>query len=93
MARDLPLWKRPRAQLLALTALIWALGAVLLALAWTALLPFVLAALAAYVIDPLIARLARLRPAGRPSFFCGRGALLLASPTPHSHPTQRRSPA
>jgi len=64
MARDLPLWRRPRTQLLALTALIWGLGAALLALAWTALLPFVLAALAAYVIDPLIARLARLRPAG-----------------------------
>jgi len=65
MAGDLPLWKRPRPQLLALTALIWALGAALLALAWPALLPFVLAALAAYVIDPIIVRLTRLRLAGR----------------------------
>jgi predicted PurR-regulated permease PerM len=66
MPADLPLWKRPRAQLLALAALLWALGAGLLALAWSGLLPFVLAALAAYVIDPLIVRLTALRPFGRP---------------------------
>jgi len=66
MTAEPPIWRRPRAQLLALTAVVWALGAGLLALAWTALLPFVLAALAAYVIDPLIARLARLGLRGRP---------------------------
>ncbi|HET9552952.1 MAG TPA: AI-2E family transporter [Anaeromyxobacteraceae bacterium] len=66
MPTDLPLWRRPRAQLVALAALLWALGAGLLALAWSGLLPFVLAALAAYVIDPLIVRLTALRPFGRP---------------------------
>jgi predicted PurR-regulated permease PerM len=66
MARDLPLWKRPRAQLLGLTALLWLLLGGLVAFAWSALLPFVLAALAAYVIDPVIARLSRLSVARRP---------------------------
>lgn len=61
-----PIWRRPRAQLLALTALVWALIAGLLLFAWEVLLPFVLAALAAYVIDPVIERLARRRIAGRP---------------------------
>jgi predicted PurR-regulated permease PerM len=61
---DLPLWRRPRAQLLALTALVWALIAVVLLFAWDVLLPFVLAALAAYVLDPLIARLNRVRIRG-----------------------------
>jgi predicted PurR-regulated permease PerM len=59
-----PLWRRPRAQLLAVTAIVWALVLAVFIAAWQALLPFVLAALAAYVIDPLIARLARLRIAG-----------------------------
>jgi predicted PurR-regulated permease PerM len=42
-------------------ALIWALVAALGILAWPVILPFVLAALAAYVIDPIIARLSRIR--------------------------------
>jgi len=61
MQPQVPLWRRPRAQLLALTALVWALIVALLLFAWEVLLPFVLATLAAYVIDPMIARLARLR--------------------------------
>jgi predicted PurR-regulated permease PerM len=60
-----PLWRRPRAQLLAVTALVWAIVLAVFVSAWTALLPFVLAALAAYVIDPLIARIGRVRVAGR----------------------------
>lgn len=61
----LPLWKRPRAQLYALTALVWALVVVVLVLAWPVLLPFLLAGLAAYVIDPVIARIAAARVSGR----------------------------
>src|SRR5512134_2609180 len=64
MRRDVPIWKSPRARLYALTLVAW--GAVL-AVAIAArhvLLPFLLAALLAYVIDPLIVRLARLRVAG-----------------------------
>jgi predicted PurR-regulated permease PerM len=60
-----PIWRRPRAQLYALTALVWAIVLGILAAAWGVLLPFVLAALAAYVIDPLIGRLVRLRVAER----------------------------
>jgi predicted PurR-regulated permease PerM len=59
-----PIWRRPRAQLYAVTAIVWALVLAILLSAWSVLLPFVLALLAAYVIDPLIARLARLRVAG-----------------------------
>src|SRR5512138_2434380 len=62
---EVPIWRRPRAQLLALTALVWAIVLAILLFAWEVLLPFVLAALAAYVIDPLIARLARREIAGR----------------------------
>ena len=65
MATLVPLWRRPRAQLLALTALIWAIVLGILVAARDVLLPFILAALAAYVIDPLIARLARRHVAGR----------------------------
>jgi predicted PurR-regulated permease PerM len=65
MSSDLPIWKRPRAQLYALTALVWALVLAILFAAWPVLLPFVLAALAAYVIDPLIARIGRARVGGR----------------------------
>jgi putative heme transporter len=60
-----PLWRRPRAQLLALTALVWVLMVAILLFAWEVLLPFVIAALAAYVIDPVIERLARREVAGR----------------------------
>jgi predicted PurR-regulated permease PerM len=56
-----PIWRRPRAQLYALTALVWLIVVLVLAAAWQALLPFVLAALAAYVLDPLIERLTRVR--------------------------------
>ena len=62
---QVPIWRRPRAQLYGLTGLVWALVLALLLFAWEVLLPFVLAALAAYVIDPMIARLARLTVAGR----------------------------
>jgi predicted PurR-regulated permease PerM len=65
MSPPVPIWRRPRAQLLALTGLVWALVLGTLLLAWAVLLPFVLAALAAYVIDPMIARLARVKVAGR----------------------------
>jgi predicted PurR-regulated permease PerM len=61
-----PIWRRPRAQLLALTALVWALVLLVVLFAWEVLLPFVLAALAAYVIDPLIQRLTQRKVAGRP---------------------------
>jgi predicted PurR-regulated permease PerM len=56
-----PLWRRPRTQLYAVTALVWVLLFAVVLAAWEALLPFVLAALAAYVIDPLIERLTRIR--------------------------------
>ncbi len=65
MPTQIPIWRRPRAQLLALTALVWALVGGILIAAWAVLLPFVLAALAAYVIDPLIARIDRARLRGR----------------------------
>jgi predicted PurR-regulated permease PerM len=60
-----PLWRRPRTQLYALTALVWLVVAGVLLAAWDALLPFVLAALAAYVIDPLIVRLSRVKLGNR----------------------------
>jgi putative heme transporter len=61
-----PIWRRPRAQLIGLTALVWALVVLVLLFAWQVLLPFVLAALAAYVIDPLIVRLTNQKVGGRP---------------------------
>ncbi len=61
MAITVPLWRRPRAQLVALTALLWAFVLAIVVAARGVLLPFVLAALAAYVIDPVIERLARVR--------------------------------
>jgi predicted PurR-regulated permease PerM len=65
MASDVPIWKRPRTRLFALAVVIWVLVAAIGAAAAPVLLPFVLAALAAYVIDPVIARIARQRVAGR----------------------------
>jgi predicted PurR-regulated permease PerM len=65
MSFRVPFWKRPRAQLFALTGVVWALVLAIFVIAWPVLLPFVLAALAAYVIDPLISRLARSRVGGR----------------------------
>ena len=64
-ASSTPIWRRPRAQLYALTVLIWLVVVGVLAAAWDALLPFVLAALAAYVIDPVIERLTRVRLGAR----------------------------
>jgi predicted PurR-regulated permease PerM len=66
MLPPVPLWRRPRTQLLAVTAMVWALILAVFFAAWEALLPFVLAALAAYVIDPLVARLVRMRVGARP---------------------------
>jgi predicted PurR-regulated permease PerM len=65
MASERPIWKRPRAQLAALTGVIWALVLALGSLAAPVLLPFVLSAMAAYFIDPVIAGLSRLRVGGR----------------------------
>jgi predicted PurR-regulated permease PerM len=50
----LPIWRRPRAQLFALLGLVWALILTVLWIAWPVLLPFLLATLSAYVIDPAI---------------------------------------
>jgi predicted PurR-regulated permease PerM len=58
---SLPIWKRPRARLGALLALLWLIAAAVVVLAWGTLLPFVLAGMIAYVIDPVVGRLARLR--------------------------------
>ena len=65
MPPPVPVWRRPRAQLFALTGVVWTLVVALLLFAWEVLLPFVLAALAAYVIDPLIERLTHRQVAGR----------------------------
>lgn len=51
----------PKARLWTLTGVLWALALVVIVMARQVLLPFVLAALAAYVIDPVIVRLCRLR--------------------------------
>jgi predicted PurR-regulated permease PerM len=60
------LWKNPRAPLFGLLALLWVLVLAVGVMAAPVALPFVLAALAAYVIDPLIQRLTRIGfPAGR----------------------------
>lgn len=64
MPSDLPFWRRPRPQLYALALLLWALVVWVTLAARQVLLPFILAALAAYVIDPVIARIARARPFG-----------------------------
>jgi len=53
--------RQPRVQLFGLTGLVWALVLAVLVAAWPVLLPFLLAALAAYVIDPLIQRIVRLQ--------------------------------
>jgi predicted PurR-regulated permease PerM len=64
MASDLPLWKRPRARMLVPAAAMWALVIALLVAAGPVFLPFVLSALAAYVIDPVIVRISRLQIRG-----------------------------
>ena len=65
MRSALPIWRRPPTQLWARALLLWVGVLAVAVAAWGILLPFVLAALAAYVIDPVIARLTRLRVAGR----------------------------
>lgn len=64
----------PKVKLWTLTGVLWASALVLVGLASEALLPFILAALAAYVIDPVIARLALLK-AGR--FIFPRSAAVI----------------
>jgi putative heme transporter len=59
-----PFWRRRRPQLYALTLFLWALVGWVILSARGVLLPFVLAGLAAYVIDPVIVRLSRTRIAG-----------------------------
>ncbi|HSN13407.1 MAG TPA: AI-2E family transporter [Anaeromyxobacteraceae bacterium] len=54
-------FRDPKARLWTLTGILWALALVVIVLTREVLLPFVLAALAAYVIDPVIVRLSRLR--------------------------------
>lgn len=54
----------PKARLWTLTGVLWALALVVIVMARQVLLPFVLAALAAYVIDPVIVRLCRLSVRG-----------------------------
>lgn len=54
-------FRDPKARLWTLTGTLWALALIVILLTREVLLPFVLAALAAYVIDPVIVRLARLR--------------------------------
>lgn len=58
-------WRRPRAQLYAVAALVWVLVVAVGVLAWPVLLPFVLAGLAAYVIEPVVVLLTRARVGGR----------------------------
>jgi predicted PurR-regulated permease PerM len=65
MSSELPIWRRPRAQLLALTTLLWTLVLTVAAASTQVLLPFVLAGLAAYVIDPVIVRLSGVALDGR----------------------------
>ncbi len=65
MPNPVPLWRRPRAQLIALTALLWVVVLGIVVGERDVLLPFILAALAAYVIDPVIARLALIHVRGR----------------------------
>ncbi len=60
-----PIWRRPRARFVAVLTLVWVIVFGITALAWRVLLPFVLAALVAYVIDPLICAITRLRVRGR----------------------------
>jgi predicted PurR-regulated permease PerM len=66
MPPDRLLWKRPRAQLVALTAVVWGLVLAVGVVAAPVLFPFVLSVLAAFVMDPVIAALSRRRVAGRP---------------------------
>lgn len=64
MPDQVPFWRRRRPQLYTLTLLLWAFVAWVMLTARGVLLPFVLAALAAYVIDPVIARIARTQAFG-----------------------------
>jgi predicted PurR-regulated permease PerM len=57
-------FRDPKARLWTLTGVLWLSALVLLVLAREVLLPFVLAALAAYVIDPVIVRITRFQLRG-----------------------------
>src|SRR5512138_528274 len=57
-------FRDPKARLWTLTGVLWALALIVIVLAREVLLPFVLAALAAYVIDPVIVRITRLKLRG-----------------------------
>jgi len=61
MASLRQLFRDPKTRVWTLTGILWALAIVVIVLAREVLLPFILAALAAYVIDPAIVRLSRLR--------------------------------
>ena len=65
MASLRQLFRDPKTRLWTLTGILWALALVVVVLAREVLLPFLLAALAAYVIDPVIVRLSRLELRGR----------------------------
>src|SRR5512133_1094771 len=65
MASLRQLLRDPKARVWTLTGLLWALALVVVFLSLAVLLPFLLAALAAYVIDPVIVRLSRLELRGR----------------------------
>lgn len=60
-----PFWRRPRFRRLALTALLWAIVIGCLGAAWRVLLPFTLALLLAFVLEPLVGGLARRKVRGR----------------------------
>ncbi|MGB8931318.1 MAG: AI-2E family transporter [Anaeromyxobacteraceae bacterium] len=68
-------FRDPKARLWTLTGTLWALALVVILLAREVLLPFILAAMAAYVIDPVIVRLARLKARG---VECPRWAAVVA---------------
>jgi predicted PurR-regulated permease PerM len=61
---EVPIWRRPRARLYAIVVLLWLGIFAILVLASRILLPFILAALAAYVINPVIAAVSRRRIGG-----------------------------
>ena len=64
MASLLYVFKRPRARLYGLLAVLWIIALAVFLAASRVLLPFALALLMAYVIDPAITRLARCRVGG-----------------------------
>src|SRR5574341_867504 len=67
-------FRDPKTRLWTLTGVLWLLALIVVVVTREVLLPFVLAALAAYVIDPVIVRLARLTLRGHP---CPRWAAVI----------------